>query len=71
MHRSEDGQIMTDALICVLLCANICLCCIELYRMVLSYEEGYRKYQERTNAFYERAFSALPDCQACLIDGSD
>ena len=68
---NEKGFFLLDALLSVFLLSCLCILCFSIYNLIERYEEGYLRYQERSNQRYEDILSDLNQCEGCAFDEHD
>ncbi|MBQ6217385.1 MAG: hypothetical protein IJK53_08400 [Erysipelotrichaceae bacterium] len=68
---NEKGFFLLDALLSVFLLSCLCILCFSIYNLIERYEEGYLRYQERSNQRYEDILSDLNLCEGCAFDEYD
>jgi len=71
MRHCDKGFILIDALAAVFLLTAVCYLCFSASRSIAAYEEGYRRYQERSDLRYEEIFRSLEGCEACQLNEPD
>lgn len=70
-HRSKKGFLLVDAMISVFITSVVCSLCYLTYNAIANYDEGYFRYQEKSNYSLEKIFNNTYECEACILDESN
>ena len=65
---NKKGFLLLDSLITVFITSLVCITCYSIYHLIISYDDGYLKYQERSNNELEYIYNNTYECEACIID---
>lgn len=68
---NNKGFLLLDALLVVVITANMCLLCFTIYQAISRDEETVENYQNMENEYYYDLFGSYPECEVCLVDESD
>lgn len=68
---NKKGYMLIDALIAVVITANMCFLCFSIYQAISSDERTNERFEQQEQAFYFSLFNEYPDCEVCEIDESD
>lgn len=67
---NNKGFLLIDSLICIFVVSQVCILCINIYKLVNNYDDLLIEYQERSNEKYEYLYHHLGVCIKCQTEDS-